>query len=161
MLGRAKSKDEKAHILRHQKELKERIQCYKALQISLLEKVRKDIEEKEGEAMKNSSVATFSDEDKGKGLMEDLPEVPVREQVKALILTSTQLKHKLAMMTPVLNTQAVTTNVIVTNIPMIFVVSQPSDNQEIVEQKPFKRLKVKDSSSTAPIIVLVDSNLEE
>ena len=35
--------------------------------------------------MKNSSVAIFLDEEKGKGLMEDFPEVPVWEQVKALI----------------------------------------------------------------------------
>ena len=79
VLGRAKSKDEEAHILQHQKELKERIQCYRALQIGLLEKVRKDREEKEAEAMKNSSVATFPDGDKGKGLMEDLPKVPVSQ----------------------------------------------------------------------------------
>ena len=63
------------------------IQCYRALQVGLLEKVRKDREEKEAEAMKNSSVETFLDGDKGKGLMEDLPEVPVREQVNALIFT--------------------------------------------------------------------------
>ena len=78
VLERAKSKDEKIHFLQHQKELKERIRCYRALQIGLLEKVRKDREEKEVEAMKNSSVATFLDGDKGKGLMEDLLEVPVR-----------------------------------------------------------------------------------
>ena len=73
VLGRAKSKDEEAHILQHQKELKERIQCYRALYIDVLEKVRKDREEKEAEVMKNSSVAIFVDGDKGKGIMEDLP----------------------------------------------------------------------------------------
>ena len=31
VLARDKSKDEEAHILQHQKELKERIQCYRAL----------------------------------------------------------------------------------------------------------------------------------
>ena len=111
--------------------------------------------------MKNSSVPIFADRDKGKGLMEDVPEVPVREQVKALIIMSTQSKQKLAMMTSVLNTLAVTVVVTVTDIPVIAAVSQPSDNQEIAEQKPFKRLKVKASSSTAPTIDLVDSDLEE
>ena len=74
------------------------------MQIGLLGKVRKDREEKEAEATKNSSVATFSDRDKGKILMEDLPKVPVSQQVKALILMSTQSKQKLAMMTSVFNT---------------------------------------------------------
>ena len=55
------------------------IQCYRELQIGLLEKVRKDREEKEAEAMKNSSVEIFPDRDKGKGLMEDLPEVPISQ----------------------------------------------------------------------------------
>ena len=44
-----------------------------------METVRKDREEKEAEAMKNSSVAIFLDGDKGKGLMEYLPEVPVSQ----------------------------------------------------------------------------------
>ena len=79
VLGRAKSKDEEAHILQHQKELKDNIQCYRALQVGLLEKVRKDREEKEAEATKNSSVATFLDGDKEKGLMEYLAEVPVSQ----------------------------------------------------------------------------------
>ena len=65
------------------------------------------------------------------------------------------------MMTFVLNTQAVTTFVTVTDILVIAAVIQPSDNEEIVEQKPFKRFKVTDSSSIAPIIDLVDSDLEE
>ena len=136
VLARAKSKDEEAHILQHQKELKERIQCYRALQIDVLEKVRKDREEKEDEATKNLSMATFPNGNKGKGLMEDLPEVPVREQVKALMLTSTQSKHKLEMMTSVLNTQAVTATVNIIDIPVIAAVSHPSVNEEIVEQKP-------------------------
>ena len=147
--------------MQHQKELKDRIQCYRALQVGLLEKVRKDGEEKEVAATKNSSVAAFLDGDKGKGLMEDLPEVPVSQQVKVLILTSTQSKQKIAMMTFVLNTQAVTAAMTVTDIPVIAVVSQPSDTEEIVEKKTFKRLKVKVSSSTGPIIDLVDLDLEE
>ena len=64
-------------------------------------------------------------------------------------------------MTFVLNTQAVSAPVTVTDIPVIAAVSQPSDTEEIVEKKPFKRLKVKASSSVGPIINLVDSDLEE
>ena len=81
--------------------------------------------------------------------------------MKALILTSTQSKQKLEMMTSVLNTQAVSTAVTVNDISVIVAVSQPSDNEELLEQKPFKILKVKASSSTGPIIDLVDSDLEE
>ena len=106
-----------------------------------MEKVRKDREEKEVQATKNSSVAIFPDGDKGKGLMEDLPEVPVREQVKALIITSTQSKQKLVIMTSVLNTQAVSAPVIVTDIPVIFAVSQPSDTEEIVEKKTIQKIE--------------------
>ena len=49
----------------------------------------------------------------------------------------------------------------VSHIPVIAAVSKPSFTEEIVEKKPFKRLKVKASSSTGPIINLVDSDLEE
>ena len=79
VLARSKSKDQEAHILQHQKELKERIHCYRALQIDVLEKLRKEREQKEAEATKNSLVEIFPEGDKGKCLMEDLPEVPVRE----------------------------------------------------------------------------------
>ena len=65
------------------------------------------------------------------------------------------------MMTSVMNTKEVIASMTVTDIPVIAVVSQPSDNQEIAEQKPFKRLTVKASSSTTPTIDLVDSKLEE
>ena len=65
------------------------------------------------------------------------------------------------MMTSVLNTQVVSDPVTVTNIPVIVAVIHPSDTEEIVEKKPFKRFKVKSSSSIGPIIDLVDSNLEE
>ena len=68
-------------------------------------------------------MAIFSDRDNGKGLMEDLLEVPVRELVKGLIITSTQSKQKLAMMTSMLNTQIVTAVVTVIDIPLIATIS--------------------------------------
>ena len=70
-------------------------------------------------------------------------------------------KEKLEIMTSVLNTQAITAPVTVNHISVIVAVSKPSDTEEIVEKKPFKILKVKASSSTGPIIDLVDSDLEE
>ena len=94
-----------------------------------MEKVRKEREEKEAEETKNSSVETFMDGDKGKGLMEDLTKVPVKQQIKSLILTSTESKQNLVMMTSVLNTQGVTTAMIVTDILVIAAISQPSDNE--------------------------------
>ena len=93
--------------------------------------------------------------------MEDLTNVPVREQVKALILTSTQSKQKLEMMTSMLDTQAATTAQIVTHIPLIATITQPTDNQEMAEQNPFKILKVKVSSPTTSTINLDDSYSEE
>ena len=99
-----------------------------------MEKVRKDREEKESEATKNSSLAIFPNGEKGKGLMEYLPKVLVREQVKALIITSTQSKQKLEIMTFVLNTQVVSAPVTVTDIPVIAVFQLQSVNQVILKK---------------------------
>ena len=41
VLARAKGKDEKSHILQHQKELKDKIQSYTEMQMDLLERIRK------------------------------------------------------------------------------------------------------------------------
>ena len=49
------------------------IESYRAMQMELLDKIRKDREEKEAHAMQVPSVATHLDGDKGKGIMEDLP----------------------------------------------------------------------------------------
>ena len=106
VLAKAKSKDEQSHILQHQKELKDGIQSYRAMQMDLLEKMRKDKEEKESLVTKVPAVATHPDGDKGKGLMENL-EATVAQQVKALMHTSKLSKQKLAVMTSVLDTQAV------------------------------------------------------
>ena len=73
VLAKSKRKDEQSHILQHQKELKDRIHSYRAMQMYLLEKIKKDREEKESQETQVPSVATHSDGDKGKGIMEDLP----------------------------------------------------------------------------------------
>ena len=65
------------------------------------------------------------------------------------------------MMTSVMDTQAATAAQTVTDISVIAAVTHPTDNQEMVEKIPFKRLKVNVSSSTTPTINLDDSDLEE
>ena len=65
------------------------------------------------------------------------------------------------MMTSVLDTQAATTAHTVTNILVIAAVTHPTDNQEMDEQNPFKRLKMEVSSSKTPTINLDDLDLEE
>ena len=63
--------------MQNQKELKDRIQSYRAMQMELLEKIRKDREEKEAQETQVPLVETHPYGDKGKGLMEDLLEVIV------------------------------------------------------------------------------------
>ena len=46
VLASAKNKDEQRHILQHQQELKTRVLGYRAMELDLLEKVRKVREEK-------------------------------------------------------------------------------------------------------------------
>ena len=77
VLAKYKSKDEKFHILQNQKELKDIIQSYKAMQMELLEKIIKDKEEKEAQAAQVLLVETHPDGDKGKVLMADLPDIPI------------------------------------------------------------------------------------
>ena len=73
VLARAKSKDEQGHILQHQHALKTRVLGYRTMELNLLEKVRKDMEEKEAQETKVSSVVTYPDGNKGKIPMEYLP----------------------------------------------------------------------------------------
>ena len=65
------------------------------------------------------------------------------------------------MMTSVLDTQAATAAQTVTDIPVFSTVTQPTNNQEMAEQKSFKSLKVKVSSPTTPTINLDDSDSKE
>ena len=125
------------------------------MQMDLLEKIRKDREEKESHAIKFPSVATHPDGDKGKGLMGYLREATVVQQLKALMHTSKMSKWKPAMMTSVLDTHAAVAFHIVVDIQVTATVTQPNDDQEMDDQKPFKRLKVQDSSSPTPTINLL------
>ena len=96
--------------------------------MELLEKMRKDKEEKEAQATKFPSVETHLDGDKGKGLMEHLPKVTIAQQLKALMHTSKQSKQKLTMMTSVLDTQEVASTQTVADIQVTTVVTQPNDD---------------------------------
>ena len=126
-----------------------------------MEKVRKDREQKEPQATKNQSIPTHSDGDKGKGLMEDLRELTIVQQLKTLIHTSIQRRQKMEMMTSVLDTQETTAAQNVTHILLIVAVTQPTDNQDIDDKNPFKRLKMQVSFSPTPTINLDDSDLQE
>ena len=93
-----------------------------------MEKVRKEREQKDPQATKNQSVPTHLDGDKGKGLMEDLPELTIVQQLKTLIHTSIQRRQKMEMMTSLLDTQETTAAQNVTHISLIVAVTQPTDN---------------------------------
>ena len=66
VLAGAKSKEEHSHILQHQQELKARILSYKAMELALLEKVKKDKEENQAHQTKVLSIVTYTNENKGK-----------------------------------------------------------------------------------------------
>ena len=56
--------------------------------MDLLEKVRKNNEEKEDQVTKVPSVMTGSVEDKGKGIVADHPQETISQQMKTLMHTS-------------------------------------------------------------------------
>ena len=72
VLARAKSKEEQSQILCYQKEIRDRVRAYRAMELDILEKMRKGQEEKEVQAAKYPSVTTSLAMDKGKGPMEDV-----------------------------------------------------------------------------------------
>ena len=86
--------------------------AYRAMELDILEKMRKD-KEKEAQIAKYSSVTPSSTIDKGKGPMEDVPQASVAQQIKSLIHTSQQFKQKLTKMTFVLDTQEIVTTHVV------------------------------------------------
>ena len=70
-LARSKSKEEQNQILCYQKEIRDMVRAYRAMEWDIQEKMRKDKEEEAQEA-KYSSVTTSSDMDKGKRPVEDI-----------------------------------------------------------------------------------------
>ena len=93
-LARAQRKEEQSQILQHQQELKTMVLVYRTMELDILEKVRKDKEEKEAQATKYSLVTTRSAMDKGKGPMEDIPHAYITKHVKTLALSSDLLVVK-------------------------------------------------------------------
>ena len=83
---------------------KNRVQAYRAMELDILEKMRKYKEEKEAQAAKYYSLTPSLAMDKGKGPMEDVLQASVAQQVKVLIHTSQQFKQKLTNMTSMLDT---------------------------------------------------------
>ena len=84
VLERAKSKEEQSLILLYQKEIRDRVWNYRAMELDIQEKVMKDKEEKETQATtkedlaaKNAPIETSSASAKGKGPMEEIPQASV------------------------------------------------------------------------------------
>ena len=85
--------------------------------MDIQEKIIRDREEKEAQAAakeaqaaKHPSIATSSATNKGKIPMEGIPEASIDQQVKTLIHTAKQFKHKLTRMTSTLDTQEIETS---------------------------------------------------
>ena len=131
------------------------------MELDILEKKRKDKEEKEAQATKHSSVTPSSAIHKGKVPMEDVPQASVAQQGKALIHTSQQFKQKLTNMNSMLDTQEVATTQVVTDKQVNATVTSVCDDQVMDELKPLTSLKVQASSSPAHTIQLTNSDTEE
>ena len=80
------------------------------MELDIQENLRKDREEKDALAIKDSSVACTSNWDKGKGLMESIPQETMAQKFKSLMHTSQQFKQKLKKMTSMLDTEEIATN---------------------------------------------------
>ena len=117
VLEREKRKEEQSHILKYQKEIKDRVRHYRSMELDIQEKVIKDREEREAKASAkedlastNASIGTSLDTGKGKSPMEEIPQTFVEQQVKAYLHTLEQIKQRLRKMTSTLDTQEVATS---------------------------------------------------
>ena len=73
VLGRDKSKEEHSQNLLYQKEIRDRVRHYRAMELDIQENMLKDREAKESQGGKGTSIATSSSIDKGKSPMEEIP----------------------------------------------------------------------------------------
>ena len=105
VLSRDKRKDEHIQILQHQEELKDKFFGYRAMELDILEKVRKYREEKESQEAKVPPVITYPYGNMGKRPMEDPPHVIITQQLKTMMQTSQESKEKLVQMTSLLDSQ--------------------------------------------------------
>ena len=105
------------------------------MQMDLLEKMRKDREEEESQEIKVPSMATHTDGNKGKCLMEHLLEVTIYQHLKVLMHTSKQSRQKLEMMISVMDTQAVAAaaSEAVVDIQVTAAITQPNGGQQMAE----------------------------
>ena len=109
------------------------------MEMDLLEKVRKDREEKEAQATKVLSIVTYTEGNKGKYPMQYLPQVIVSQQLKVLMHTSQQSKHKLAQVTSVLENQEVATVKPILDMQVTAIVTTIVEEQVSVDVKPLKK----------------------
>ena len=135
VLARDKSKEEQIQISCYQKEIKDRVLAYREMDLDILEKMRKEKEEQEAQATKDSSVTTSSTLDKGKSPMEDVPQASVSQQVKTLIHTAQQFKQKLTKMTSMLDTHEIATTQVVVDKQVNATVTLACDDQVMPELK--------------------------
>ena len=87
------------------------------MELDILEKVMKDREENEAQAIakealaaKNTSMATGSATDKQKDPMEEISQASIEQQFKSYLHTSKHIKQKLSRMNSALDTQEITTS---------------------------------------------------
>ena len=126
------------------------------MELDLLEKVKKDMEEKESHQIKVISVVTYTYGNKGKDPMEYLPRVTVSQQLKALMHTSQQSKQKLAQITSVLDNQVAATVKPISSIQATTIVTQVSDEQVPIDIKPFEKQRIQVNVYQIPTIDLID-----
>ena len=86
-MAKDKRKEEQSHILQYQKEIRDKLQNYRAMELDIQEKVMKEREEKEALAAKNIPMETSSVTDKGKSPMEEIQQESIHQQFKAYLHT--------------------------------------------------------------------------
>ena len=118
-----------------------------------------DKEAKEAHATKNTSIATSSATDKGKSPMEEIPRASIDQQVKSYLHTLKHIKQKLSRMNSALDTQKITTSQPVEATQVTTIVEKAQSRKTQIEEKPFKRLNVQDSS--IPTYTIDFTHLEE
>ena len=117
----------------------------------------KDREAKEAQVAKDTPIETSSATDKGKGLMGEIPQASIDQQVNSYLHTSEQIKQKLSRMTSALDTQEVTTPQPTKATQVIIVVQKYQSEQTQIEEKHFKNMKAYVSSILTSTIDLTHS----
>ena len=84
---------------------------------------------------------TYVEGDKGNAPIQYLPQVTVSQQLKVLMHTSQQSKHKLAQINFVLDNQAAATVKLIPDIQVTTTVTPVGEEQVVVDVNPLKNQK--------------------